>query len=136
MINRIITGVSTILLGALIAGVPNFILTVCPYCQNMMGRCTWAAKTEYGVGVLIMFLGILLAFVESREIRTGVSAALGFIGVLAALTATVLVGFCSGSCSQECSCSPITTTLMAALGILISVISFINVFYLSRTKNT
>lgn len=136
MTNRVITGVSTVILGGLIACVPNFILTVCPYCQNMMGKCTWAAKAEFGVGALIAFLAILLAFVESKEIRMGISTALGFIGILAALIAKVLIGFCDGSCSLECSCSPLTAPLMTAMGILLAVISFINVFYLSRAKNT
>lgn len=136
MANRLITGISTIILGALIACVPNFILTICPFCQGMMGKCTWAAKSEFGIGVLIMFLGILLAFVESGGIRTGISAALGFIGILAALTATVLIGFCDGSCTPECSCSPVTAKVMAALGILVALISFSNTFYLRTRKHT
>lgn len=136
MANRVITGISTILLGAFIACVPNFILTVCPFCQGMAGKCTWAAKSEFGIGVLIMFLGILLAFVESGAIRTGISAALGFIGILAALTANMLIGFCDGSCNPECSCSPTTAIFMTALGILVAVISFVNTFYLSTRKNT
>lgn len=136
MTNRVITGVSTIIIGGLIACVPNFILTVCPYCQGMMGKCTWAAKTEFGVGALIAFLAILLAFVESKEIRMGISTALGFIGIFAALIAKVLIGFCDGSCSQECSCNPRTAPLMIALGILLAAISFLNVFYLSRANNT
>jgi uncharacterized membrane protein len=85
---------------------------------------------------MIMFLGVLLAFVDSREIRTGVSAALGFVGIFSALIATVLIGFCDGSCSPNCACSPATATVTTALGILLSLISFINVFYLSRSKNT
>ena len=93
MANRVTTGVATLILGGLIACVPNFILTVCPYCQNMMGKCTWVAKVEFGIGALIAFLAILLAFVESKEIRMGISTALGFIGILAALIAKVLIGF-------------------------------------------
>lgn len=94
--------------------------------------CVAAAKTEYGIGVLIVFLAILLAFVESREIRMGISAALGLIGILASLFATVLLGFCDGSCSMECTCNPVTGPLVAALGLLTAVISFINVFYLGK----
>lgn len=136
MANRAITGISTVLLGALIACVPNFILPVCTHCQSMMMKCICAAKAEFGIGVVIMFLAVLLAFVDSGEIRTGVSAALGFIGIFSALIANVLIGFCDGSCSPNCGCSPITAPLMAGLGILVAVISFINVFYLCRSKNT
>lgn len=136
MANRAITGISTVLLGALIACVPNFILQICPHCQSMMMKCSWTAKVEFGVGAMIMFLGVLLAFVDSREIRMGVSAALGFIGIFSALIAKVLIGFCDGNCNPNCECSPATAALTAALGILVAVISFINVFYLCRCKNT
>ena len=136
MTNRVVTGVCTAILGALIACVPNFILTICPHCQSMTMKCSWAAKTEFGVGTLIAFLAILLAFVESSEIRMEISTALGFIGILTALIAKVLIGFCDGSCSPECTCNPVIAPLMTGLGILLAVISFINVFYLSRTKNT
>lgn len=136
MTNRIVTGISTVFLGALIACIPNFILTICPDCQSMMMKCVWAAKAEYGVGVLIAFLGILAAFAESREMRMGFCAALGLVGVFAALVAKVLIGFCDGSCSPDCTCSPLTAPLVAALGILTAVFSFVNVFYLSRVKNT
>ena len=136
MTNRVITGISTGILGALIACLPNFILTICPQCQSMMMKCSWAAKAEFGVGALIVFLAILLVFVESSDIRMGISMALGCIGILTALIAKVLIGFCDGSCSSGCSCNPITTPLMVAMGILVSVLSFINAFYLSRTKNT
>lgn len=136
MINRTIMGITTVLLGALIACVPNFILTICLHCQHMEMRCSWAAKAEFGVGVLIVFLGILLAFVESREIRMGISTALGVIGILSLLISKVIIGFCDGSCSQECSCSPLTVPVMMVLSILAAAVSFINAFYLSRTKNT
>ncbi len=77
-----------------------------------------------------------LAFVESREVRMGIGVALGFVGILSALTATVLIGFCSGDCSTECSCSPATGPLMATLGMIVGIISFGNTFYLSGRKHT
>mgnify|MGYP002351904027 CR=1 FL=1 len=136
MKNRAITGISAIILGLLTAGVPNFVLPVCHHCQEMMMKCIWAAKAEYGIGVLIVFLGILLAFAESEEIRTGISAALGFIGILTILVARVLIGFCDGSCDPECSCRPLTAPLMTVFGVLCAVIFFANVFYLIKKKNT
>lgn len=129
-----VTGISTAILGALIACIPNFIWPVGEHCRETMMECVAAAKMEYGIGVLIVFLAILLGFAESGEIRTGISTGLGFIGVLAALTATVLVGFCDGNCTQ-CACNPVTAPVMAALGIAVVLISFINVFYLCRKKH-
>lgn len=132
--NRIITGVSTAILGTLIACIPNFIWPIGESCRSLMSECAAVAKAEYGIGVLIIFLAILLGFVESREIRLGISIGLGFVGILAALIATVLIGFCDGSCNPHCTCNPINAPLTAALGILTSAISFGNAFYLSRMK--
>ena len=137
MINKLLIGVSSAILGALIAVVPNFTsLQICELCQRMAMKCSWAAKAEFGIGVLILFLSILLIFTESREIRLGVSAALGMVGVLSALIAKVLIGFCGGECCSGCTCSPLTPSVMTGLGIVIAVIAFINVIYLLQNKNT
>jgi len=104
--------------------------------MKMGMKCSWAAKAEYGVGVLIVFLAILLAFTESREIRLGISAALAMVGVLAALIANVLIGFCDGNCCDECTCNPFTIIVITALGIITAVTFFINTFYLANNKNT
>jgi uncharacterized membrane protein len=134
LINRAVTGVSTAVLGALIASVPNFIWPIGEHCRQMMMECVAAAKTEYGIGVLIVFLAILMGFAESREIRMGIGIGLGFIGILAALIATVLIGFCDGTCSPHCTCNPMAAPVMTGLGIAAALISFINVIYLSRRK--
>ena len=84
----------------------------------------------------MFFLAILLTFTESREIRLGISAALAMVGVLAALIANVLIGFCDGSCCEECTCNPFTVIAVTALGIVTAVIFFINTFYLAKNKNT
>ncbi len=101
MVNRMITGISTAILGALISIVPNFLFfALCPYCHSMAMKCSWAAKAEFGVGVLIVFLAILLTFVESGKIRMGISTGMGFVGILSLLISTVLIGFCDGEGSS------------------------------------
>lgn len=136
MINKILTGVSTAVLGALIAVVPNFSpLQICELCQRMGMKCSWAAKAEFGIGVLILFLAVLLLFTESREVRLGVSAALGMVGILSVMVAKVLIGFCGGTCCSGCTCSPLTPPVMTGLGLLVAVVAFLNVFYLLRSKS-
>lgn len=135
--NKLLVGVSTAILGALIAVVPNFTpLQICEVCQRMAMKCSWAAKAEFGIGVLILFLSILLIFTESREIRLGVSAAMGMVGVLSTLIAKVLIGFCGGECCSDCTCSSLTPPVMTGLGIIVALIAFINVIYLIQNKNT
>jgi uncharacterized membrane protein len=135
LINRAVTGALTAVLGALIACLPNFIWPIGEHCRQMMMECAAAAKTEYGIGVLIVFLAILMGFAESREIRMGIGIGLGFIGILAALIATVLIGFCDGTCSPHCTCNPITVPVIAGLGTATALISFINAFYLNRREH-
>lgn len=130
-----ITGIATAILGALIAGIPNFIFPVGEHCRTAVMECAYTAKMEYGIGVMIVFLAILLALVESWEVRIGISIGMGFTGILAAVAATFLMGFCDGNCSIECTCNPITSPLMTGIGILIAVIAFVNAIYLSRKKH-
>lgn len=135
--NKIIVGISLAILGGLIAVVPNFTpLQICELCQRMSMKCSWAAKAEFGVGVLILFLCILLIFTESKEIRLGLSTALGMVGVLSIMIGNVLIGFCGGDCCTGCTCSPLTPPVMTALGAAVTVIAFANAIYLMRNKNT
>jgi hypothetical protein len=130
-----VTGISTAILGVLIACIPNIIWPIGEHCRQMMMECVAAAKVEYGIGVLIVFLAILAGFAESREIRIGISIGQGFVGILAALIATVLVGFCDGACSGQCACNSMTAPVIAVLGIATALAAFINAIYLNRRKH-
>ncbi len=133
MFIRMIAGISMAVLGALISVIPNFgYLQVCRHCHDI----EMMAKVEFGFGVLIIFLSILLTFTESKDTRLVMSASLGLIGIFSALIAKVLIGFRDGNCSPDCSCSLCTVLCLMTLGILLFIIAFIYVFYLWRIKNT
>ncbi len=133
MNSKTVSGISLILLGALISIVPNFL--VYQHCMQMAAKCTYSAKTEFAIGILIIILAAMLLLFESREARLGISISLIFIGIFAALVPTMLIGFCDGKCGNPgCTCSSFTTLIMAALSILVALISVVNVICINNTK--
>lgn len=133
MKNRIMTGAAAAVLGILISIIPTFVLPIGKLCQEMAMKCSGAVKAEYGIGVAVLFLAVLICFAESEKIRFWVSAALALAGIPAAVIGNTML--CGGGCRAECSCSPMAPALMTALGILTTVIFAINTIYL-RSKNT
>lgn len=101
----------------------------------MKMKCLWTAKAELGIGILIFILALLFIYFESRETRIGISLSLSLLGILSVLTATVLIGFCNGSCSKECTCNPATSLVMAILSTFVTLISFVNFILLSKSDS-
>ena len=132
MKNKIVSGIFLALLGGLISIAPNFLIS--QHCLNMQMKCFYVAKIELGIGILIIVLALLFIYFKSRETKLGISLSLALIGVFSALIATVLIGFCNGSCSTECSCNPATSLIIAILGTLVALISFVNFITLNNRK--
>jgi hypothetical protein len=130
--NKIVSGIFLALLGGLIAIAPNLLIS--QHCLNMQMKCFCIAKMELGIGILIIVLALLFICFESRETKLGISLSLVLIGVFSALIATVLIGFCNGTCSTDCSCNPATSLIIAILGTLVALISFMNFMTLNHRK--
>lgn len=132
MKNKIVPGISLAILGAIISIAPNFLIG--QQCINMKMKCFWAARTEVGIGILIIILALLLICFKSREAKLGISLSLALIGAFGALIATVLIGFCNGSCSMKCTCSSASLLVMTLLGMLVVVISLVNFMLLKKNR--
>ena len=135
--NRLLFGVIQALLGILISAVPNYsMFQICQKCQDIEIKCYWAARTEYGVGILIIVYALLYIAFKNREIRMAINIAIACLGIFVALIATVIIGFCDGSCNPNCTCNPATLPVMTMLGMLILLVSIVNGIYLyiSRKK--
>lgn len=130
MKNKTISGIALVILGALISIAPAFLIS--RNCLAMKMRCFGTTKAELGAGILIIILALLFIYFESREIRLGLSLSLAFIGIFSALLPTVLIGVCNGSCSLKCSCNTASSIIMAILGILVLLISLVNLRLLNN----
>jgi hypothetical protein len=127
MKNRIITGISFIILGVLIAIGPLYIFKVCSPMGKEVMKCFYTAKAEIGVGSLIAILGILLFVFKSTQTRFGISISITLAGVLAGLIPTVFIGVCGMSAMH---CHMVTLPAIIVLSILTIVGSIINAIYL------
>jgi len=127
MKNRIITGVSFVILGVLIAIGPLYIFKVCSPMGKEVMKCFYTAKAEIGVGSLIAILGVLLFVFKSAQTRFGVSISVTFAGILAGLIPTVLIGVCS---MPAMHCHMVTLPAIIVLSVLTIAGSIINSLYL------
>lgn len=93
-------------------------------------KCHWTGRAEIGVGTLISLIGLLLILFRSKQIRFGLSLALGLNGILALLLPTRLIGVCG---STRMSCRALTFPALIVLSGLIIVIAVFNSFYLYKS---
>ncbi|MDR1247306.1 MAG: DUF4418 family protein, partial [Clostridiales Family XIII bacterium] len=82
MRNRIIGGVTAIVLGLLVSLGPTYIFKVCPHTGGAFMACHWTARAEIGVGMMISALGLLMIAVKSAGARLGFVAAIFLSGAL------------------------------------------------------
>jgi hypothetical protein len=127
MRNRLFSGILFTLLGLLEAVGP---LTFFPVCEAMDGKymkCHWTALAELGIGVIIATLGVLLIVLASRQIRIGISIAIGLNAILVILVASTLIGVCAGI---HMRCHALTLPALGLLGILTLLLAAANIWYL------
>lgn len=127
--DKTVSGISLAILGALIFIVPKFLIS--GHCLSMQMKCFWTAKTEFYIGIFIVILAFLFLYFESREMKSGISLSLALFGFFSVIV-TAFMGYCNGSCSAVCSCSPVSSVIMIVLSILVTLISFLNFISLNK----
>lgn len=94
-------GVLFILAGMLLAAVPHVLLPVCSGLVNTASggtvpmKCFWTARAELGVGVLMVFGGVLYCLCRDTGVRLGIAAVTAGAALLAVALPTVLIGVCT-----------------------------------------
>lgn len=142
MKNRLITGISFIILGALIALGPQTIFPICGagiFGQKAMHnsdetdllmKCFYTGRAVIGVGILILAVGLLLLLFRKKQIRFGLSLAAGLNGILTLLIPTALIGVCS---DVHAPCHALTLPALSILGSTVIALSAVNAVYLYKT---
>lgn len=130
MKNRVISGVIVIIAGILFILIPYFILPVCEHMPNMpIMKCFWTARVELGLGIVIIFGGILLLLFRHLYARMGVCLMLLAVAVLALTVPVGLVGVCP---MPNMPCRMGTLPGLVVLSILLILFLLGNLFYLYK----
>lgn len=119
MKNRIITFLIYVLSGVLYIAGPHTVFQVCS-AKEMVMTCHWSVQAEAGLGILLLFAGILSLSAKGREAKVLLS--LQTVGSYAAgiLIPAFLIGGCK---SKDMACQSLTFPslyLISILGILYS----------------
>ncbi|WP_051656543.1 DUF4418 family protein [Butyrivibrio sp. AE3004] len=132
MKNRIISGITFIILGLLIAVGPQSIFAVCgPMEDGKFMKCHWTAQAELGIGLAIVFLAAGILFFKSEQIRAGLSIAAFALSIVSVLVPTKLIGVCGG---EHMQCHSLTKPVLIILGIAGAVFALANTFFLLKNK--
>jgi hypothetical protein len=132
MKNRIISGGSVIVFGALIAAGPQFLFKVCGLAADGgFMKCHWSAQAEIGVGALIAALGLAYLFFASQKTRLGLTIGVFLAAVLALLVPHVLIGGCA---MHTMPCRKVAFPSITVIAILLLIGAGLNAWYLARKK--
>ena len=134
MQKKTITGVIIAILGLFIAIGPFTLFHVCrPDDPEMYMRCYWTARTELGLGIEILILGLLTAILKSGRTKIGLSIAAALNGVLVFLIPNFLIGVCEG---KHMHCHAVCLPALSILSAVLIIIAVINIIYLYRNEES
>lgn len=132
MKNRVITGIVLMLAGLLYIMVPHLILPVCGHVADTpFMKCFWTARAELGLGIVVIWGGLLLLLMRALAVRTGVCLVLLAVTVLAASLPLGLIGMCR---MADMPCRAGTLPALVLLSILLCLFLLGNLFYLRKLK--
>ncbi|MFV0528326.1 MAG: DUF4418 family protein [Lachnospiraceae bacterium] len=113
---------------------PRLLFPVCPVeADSSPMKCFWSGRIVWSLGILLVILAILFLFIQSTEIRLGLSIGILGLSVYTLLVPTVLIGVCAGA-HMPCRSGTLPAVLIAGAALLI--ISVIHIFVLLRKGKT
>jgi hypothetical protein len=134
MKNRLITGISAIISGLLISIGPKTFFKFCDVKPDgSWMKCHWTGEAEFGIGLFIVVLGVLLLVFSSKQTRLGISFAVALGGILALLFPTVLIGGCA---MQNMACKIVAIPVLVVISIFTAIgFTFNSLFLLISADN-
>ncbi|MDR2825274.1 MAG: DUF4418 family protein [Deltaproteobacteria bacterium] len=95
--------------------------------------CFWTAQAEFGLGILVIFGGLLLALSKSPERRSGISLLLAGTAVFGAALPYGLIGVCR---AESAACRAGTLPALLILSGLLLLFSLLNLRYRSSDSKS
>lgn len=124
-------GIFAIMIGVLVALIPEVIFPVCTGMIELINgkalymKCHWTAMAELLVGGFIVFDGILLIIFKKYETRIALSIILFLFGLAVLLIPTLIIGMCD-TATMDCRVG--TEPALIVVSVIIMAISIVNVF--------
>lgn len=125
MKNRIGFSITYILLGALLSLIPTVIFPVCQSEKKM--SCYYTSRAEFGIGIIIIILGVAYILFKSEELRAGISLSIAVNSILIVLLPLKLTGLCKMS---DMACRIGTLPALIVIAIIIAAVSIGNFVYI------
>jgi len=132
MKTRIITGVTVIVLGLLLALGPQFLFKVCQPMEDIYMKCYWSARAEIGTGAVIALLGIGLIVFACNKIRLGLVIGIFLSAVNALLIPNVLIGGCP---MDNMPCRKIAFPAITVISILLLIVTGVYIVVLAKQRS-
>ncbi len=132
-----ILGILNIILGAILAFIPSHIAPVCQKVVVLISgkerpmKCFFTGQAEFGVGLLILFAGIILLIVNREAVAKGISMTLAMAGAFAIALAYKLIGMCM---TPIMDCRVHTEPAIYLVGGIIIVVNLIFAYILDKQK--
>lgn len=136
MRNRVLTGVSVIVLGLLVSIGPQSLFKVCGPVAAHDGagpswmKCHWTGQAEIGAGALVAALGVLLLVSASVGARLALSAAVGLAAILVLALPHGLIGGCG---MATMPCRSVAFPALTVLAVLLLALAGGNILFLRLT---
>ncbi len=128
--NRLTVGVLSIILGVVVALIPNVLFPVCESMDKKMS-CYYTSKAEIGIGVLIAILGLIYVFIENKDIRVGITIAQVLNSTLVLLFPLAITGLCK---MHTMACRVKTLPALIVVSVILIIGFGLNLFYLIRRQ--
>lgn len=130
MKNKLINGFFYIIMGILLAVGPYTLFHVCDTSEKVM-KCWWSVRAETAIGGLLIFAGILILLLKSKEIRFAINLNTIGTGVVAILIPSKLIGGCA---KETMLCRSLTFPSIYIISVAVIVFSIGNMIYLKKKQ--
>lgn len=132
MKNKLINAFFYIIMGILLAVGPYTLFRVCDTSEKVM-KCWWSVRAETAIGGLLVFAGILILLLKSKEIQYAINLNTIATGIVAILIPSKLIGGCA---KEMMPCRSLTFPSIYIISVAIIIFSIGNIIYLKKKQGS
>ena len=129
MKNKIINALFYIIAGTLLITGPHTLFKVCDTTEKIM-KCWWSTRAEAAIGGLIVFSGIILLFLKSKDALQTINLSNIAAGIAGILIPSVLIGGCG---KVTMPCRSLTFPAIYVISAVIILFSIANLIYFKKS---